>query len=100
MGYKPSLRALDRGGFWAQDHFHHSTGGHSVKDGGQECPPHWSNGVGGKMRCIRKADRNVRPTRRVGAMLAVQAAALAGAANLWAGIAFDPTTSTLRITHD
>ena len=44
------------------------------------------------MRCIRRG--------RVGAMLAVQAAALAGAANLWAGIAFDPTTSSFKITHD
>ena len=51
------------------------------------------------MTCTRKADKNVRPTRRVGAVLAA-AAALAGAANLWAGIAFDPTTSTLKITHD
>ena len=48
--------------------------------------------VGGQMRCIRRG--------RAGAMLAVQAAALAGAANLWAGIAFDPTTSSLKITHD
>ena len=44
------------------------------------------------MRCIRRC--------RAGAMLAVQAAALAGAANLWAGIAFDPTTSSIKITHD
>jgi autotransporter-associated beta strand protein len=51
------------------------------------------------MRFTRKAD-NVRPTRRVGAMLAAAVAAFAGATNLWAGIAFDPTTSTLRITHD
>src|SRR5438128_4330254 len=57
------------------------------------------NGVGGQMTCTRKADKNVRPTRRVGAVLAA-AAALAGAANLGAGIAFDPTTSTLKITHD
>ena len=33
------------------------------------------------MRCIR---------RRMGALLAAQAAALAGAANIWAGVAFDP----------
>src|SRR5947207_2761731 len=52
------------------------------------------------MNCSRMAHRNVRPTRRVGAMLAVQAAALVGAANLWAGVAFDPNTSTLKITHD
>ncbi len=44
------------------------------------------------MRCIRR--------HRAGAVLAVQAAALAGAANLWAGIAFDPSTSKLTITHD
>ena len=43
------------------------------------------------MRCIR---------RRMGALLAVQGAALAGAANIWAGVAFDPTVSTLKITHD
>jgi len=36
----------------------------------------------------------------MGALLAASAAALAGAANLWAGIAFDPSTSTLKITHD
>jgi autotransporter-associated beta strand protein len=33
-------------------------------------------------------------------MVAVQAAALLGAADVWAGVAFDPNTSTLRITHD
>ncbi|HEV8293660.1 MAG TPA: hypothetical protein VGP94_17125, partial [Tepidisphaeraceae bacterium] len=37
---------------------------------------------------------------RLGAVLAMQAAVLAGASHAWAGIGFDPTTSTLRITHD
>jgi autotransporter-associated beta strand protein len=50
------------------------------------------------MVCSRKADK-VRANRRVGAVL-VAAAALVGVKHLWAGIAFDPTTSTLRITHD
>ena len=44
------------------------------------------------MKCIRR--------HRAGAMLALQVAALAGAANVWAGVSFDPTTSTLTITHD
>ena len=43
------------------------------------------------MKCI---------ARRRGALVVAAAAALAGGANLWAGIAFDPSTSTLRITHD
>src|SRR2546423_14869430 len=43
------------------------------------------------MRCIR---------RRMGALLAVQGAALAGAANIWAGVAFDPTVSTVKITQE
>jgi autotransporter-associated beta strand protein len=33
-------------------------------------------------------------------LLALQVAALAGAANVWAGVSFDPTVSTLTITHD
>jgi len=38
--------------------------------------------------------------RRKGALLAAAAAALSGATNLWAGVAFDPSASKLTITHD